>query len=465
MPSEGTAQGFDVSGQELGAQYVGDLIRPYRGRIIEDANFEGATFNGAVDFAEVAFGRARFSAATFNGHVNFEGAQFHEEARFDSVTFEHTASFRAARFHADAIFEYTDSSKSAGLAGRREVVVFRRWADFSHARFAGDARFGGVQFEDRAMLGGASFEANLSLEGATFSGARTLGPINVGGWLNLDRATFEAPVRMLLTAGELTCEGTQFLGRTAVEVSARSISLEDAEFAQPSTIAGRSNEAEKVRLTSLRRANLANVTLANFDLEQCSMLGTHNLDRVRIEESDFPGATGRWATRRQMVSDEHDLRKGEPRVGLSAERVAEAYRSLRKGREDNKDEPGAADFYYGEMEMRRRASTGFERAILTLYWLISGYGLRASRAVAALAVTVVVFAAGFSALSGFDPPQGFWKSLLFSAESTSSLFRAPSPPNGAELNDEGHVMQMALRLLGPLFIGLALLALRARVKR
>ena len=31
------------------------------------------------------------------------------------------------------------------------------------------------------------------------------------------------------------------------------------------------------------------------------------------------------------------------------------YRALRKGREDVKDEPGAADFYYGEMEMRRLA--------------------------------------------------------------------------------------------------------------
>ena len=34
-------------------------------------------------------------------------------------------------------------------------------------------------------------------------------------------------------------------------------------------------------------------------------------------------------------------------------RLAAVYRELRKGREDAKDEPGAADFYYGEMEMRR----------------------------------------------------------------------------------------------------------------
>jgi hypothetical protein len=69
---------------------------------------------------------------------------------------------------------------------------------------------------------------------------------------------------------------------------------------------------------------------------------------------------------------------------------------LRKGRQDAKDEPGAADFYYGEMEMRRHArgsasnrrrasSRGrVERGILTAYWLVSGYGLRAWRALAGL---------------------------------------------------------------------------------
>ena len=40
---------------------------------------------------------------------------------------------------------------------------------------------------------------------------------------------------------------------------------------------------------------------------------------------------------------------------LEPGQIAGLYRELRKGREDAKDEPGAADFYYGEMEMRRRA--------------------------------------------------------------------------------------------------------------
>ena len=75
---------------------------------------------------------------------------------------------------------------------------------------------------------------------------------------------------------------------------------------------------------------------------------------------------------------------------LNSGQIAGLYRALRKGREDAKDEPGAADFYYGEMEMRRHVgrtsdrpadnhasvlSRGrVERSILTAYWLVSGYG-------------------------------------------------------------------------------------------
>jgi hypothetical protein len=60
---------------------------------------------------------------------------------------------------------------------------------------------------------------------------------------------------------------------------------------------------------------------------------------------------------------------------LWAGQIAELYRAFRKGGEDAKDEPDAADFYYGEMEMRRHADGRGEvyrgqvgRAILTLYF-------------------------------------------------------------------------------------------------
>jgi hypothetical protein len=81
----------------------------------------------------------------------------------------------------------------------------------------------------------------------------------------------------------------------------------------------------------------------------------------------------------------------------------------------------------------------------------------------ALAITVVVFALLFD-WWGFRPDRGFGRTLLFSIESTSSLFRVPQT-EGFALAAGGEVLQVVLRLLGPLFFGLALLSLRGRVKR
>jgi hypothetical protein len=153
--------------------------------------------------------------------------------------------------------------------------------------------------------------------------------------------------------------------------------------------------------------------------------------------------------------------------------IAAIYRDLRKGREDRGDAPGAGDFYYGEMEMRRHAGPPQkgrapgrltrdrgERAELWLYWLVSGYGLRASRALICLAATILIGATLLD-LFGFRPDRSFGRALLFSLESTISLLRAPQ----AKLTTGGEVIQIALRLLGPLFFGLALLAVRGRVRR
>lgn len=126
-----------------------------------------------------------------------------------------------------------------------------------------------------------------------------------------------------------------------------------------------------------------------------------------------------------------------------------------------RDEPGAGDFYYGEMEMRCQIMGAPGRPLMRLYWMSSGYGLRASKALIALAVTIALGAL-LVHMFGFDPgPRPDEGPLIFSLESCISLFRAPE----ANLTTAGHLIQIALRLAGPLFFGLALLALRGRVKR
>ncbi|MGY1583783.1 hypothetical protein [Streptomyces sp. MN13] len=72
-------------------------------------------------------------------------------------------------------------------------------------------------------------------------------------------------------------------------------------------------------------------------------------------------------TKRRVLAEEHHWRASQPgavrgwnTAVLGAGRagplqLAPVYRALRKAFEDGKHEPGAADFYYGEMEMRRHA--------------------------------------------------------------------------------------------------------------
>jgi hypothetical protein len=247
-------------------------------------------------------------------------------------------------------------------------------------------------------------------------------------------------------------------------------------------------EGARPQVLALEDVDVAMVTLDGLDMSRCRFAGTPNLDKARIDGT-FPRspATLRWS-KRLVIAEERAWRvkrghnawrrpeSGPPgdaepfythgNVPPDASQLAEIYRALRKGREDAKDEPGAADFYYGEMEMRRhsrgrtqtRSGDFGERTVLWLYWLVSGYGLRASRALAALALTILVFAL---ALWGFGLKNSDFSSALLQSIQ-GAAFRGGDKD---VLTEAGQYIQIPLRLLGPLFFGLALLSLRGRVKR
>jgi hypothetical protein len=224
----------------------------------------------------------------------------------------------------------------------------------------------------------------------------------------------------------------------------------------------------------------------------CRFAGAHSLDLLRLEADTVfalsPARLG-WE-RRQVIADERAWRAGrrsrwavprwprwlsDPPADTDPTIIAGLYRALRKGREDAKDEPGAADFYYGETEMRRRARSHgsdtttrtvprgqAERGVLTAYWLVSGYGLRAWRALAWLAALTLACAAGFQFVGFTSPPQPatYWTSLLFTFRATISL-----TDDQVILSPWGQLLQAVLRITGPVLLGLALLALRSRVRR
>jgi hypothetical protein len=181
---------------------------------------------------------------------------------------------------------------------------------------------------------------------------------------------------------------------------------------------------------------------------------------------------------------------------LDPARLASVYRALRKAQEDSKNQPGAADLYYGEMEMRRLApGTPLpEQFILWLYWLISGYSLRGLRTLLALLVLLAV-ATGLITWVGFPRPSPVttFSATIVGTPPRQSVQVKPQPAatvtNGdtvgkrlqtaavvalegavfrapeQQLSYRGRIIQDLVRIIGPVLIGLMLLSIRNRVKR
>jgi hypothetical protein len=436
------------------------------------------------DFSGAVFeGEARFERTTFWGTTSFRDARFEQRASFERTTFRDTTSFRDARFEGraffdDASFQASVSFRDAIFASRTTFrrTVFTRRASFRRAAFAGRASFRMATFKAVAAFPDTRFERQPRFDAVTCEQT-----------LELIRASFAEGFRIIDLQGgpEVVMEGVS-LGAS-------------------SALSGARRSPDRPRLVSLRMTDVEGLLLADIDLRACRFINAHNLDRLRLESGcQFAHPPGRLLSRQTVIAEEQRWRAQEqrcddrrwrtavrwprdpaewypeesrptqpinggshPEVGVALADIATIYRDLRRGRETSKDAPGAGDFYYGEMEMRRldEKTPIVERGVLASYWLISGYGLRASRALAALALTVVLFGVLLHLL-GYPPGTPSSKSdiaaaLTFSAQSTTSLFR----PSIVDLTLAGKWLEIGLRFLGPLFFGLALLSVRARIKR
>jgi Pentapeptide repeats (9 copies) len=506
-------------------------------------DFADATFQANAWFSSVVFkGAAEFAGASFQADAAFDGAEFRFDGSFPAVTFGRDARFVGATFQVDAWF----MGATFGGGGSFDAAGFQRDASFEAAEFQRGTSFLGATFEGTAEFGLAVFQGNAWFDAVTFQKARQLGPMLVHKCLLLDQAVFHERAQIEVAAAAVCCQRTRFLAGVQLRVRWAQVVLDDADLAAPSLLTGvppfpnlhegrwaralkrllraTGVRAGRPRLLSVRRADVAGLTAARVDLRACRFAGAHHLDQFRVEGTDFaPTPRGwRWTTR-QTIAEEHHWRaqhrhpQGRSRQGTAAEKlpalaargargrsgwhraaqqapawlkaeapaplqIAALYRALRKGREDSKDEPGAADFYYGEMEMRRAAkraqirrerrreyrgtavTAATEYTILWLYWLVCGYGLRAWRALAALAVVVGIAGVGLSRVGFHHPHPSQLVSWLYALQATISLEGKARQLTG-QLTLPGELLRVALRFTGPVLLGLAALSVRSRVKR
>ncbi|MCW7947319.1 hypothetical protein AAW14_36555 [Streptomyces hygroscopicus] len=541
---------FNSSADFRDTEFAGEARAPsFHGA----ASFDGVTFNDNASFVNVKFtGGTSFANTMFNGKADFDCAEFYRDpqllngpsAVFLGATFNGVASFMNVWFSdatsfADTTFNCGASFWNATFTQDPDLPP--EWMSSVHAWFNGAVFTGGAWFQETKFTGGVSFS------GARFKVAQLCGPMACQGKIDLSEAVFEAPVTLQLAAREVSCVRTRWESTAALRLHYATLNLSDAVLSGPLSVTappapsnpgdpGRPDCYESmptplvpdVRVGSVRGVDAAHLVLADTDLTSCLFSGAFHLDQLRLEgrcrfarpPTGFHRRSKiwpyRWSPRRTLAEEHHWRAQRAQQSGVSnpdppggwytpsqqdspgcapgPESLAATYRQLRKAFEDSKNEPGAADFYYGEMEMRRHDRTGTptsERGLLWAYWLVSGYGLRVLRAllwlVGAMAVTALALMAwGLPARAPLPSATGTLAghTLTLSTNSpdvtingqlmtlpradrairvvmNSVIFRTA----GQNLTPVGAYIEMASRIFEPILLLLVLLAVRNRVKR
>lgn len=546
---------FDGRSHFIGAQFsqqVGFRDAVFNG----DTHFSSVTFARDAQFGQVVFEKsAWFGKCQFEGLAAFVAAQFKGGVRGERCIFSGPAQFDNSKFGANAEFEGAKFKVAARFGGARfsgqaqfKKASFEGSVSFRFASFVGAATFSGTLFAGTAGFDSATFDSGAKFDQASFSLATHLGPMVCLGTLHWSGAEFSKPITIEMAAPRVRFRRTRFDSAATIKVRYAAVDLTDATMSSPVTVIAhptpfvttgasgleRVSEArlidqnvnEVASVISVRGVDVSHLVLTDVYLTDCEFSGAVQLDKIHLQgDYRFPAASTKWGrflgipllrpTRRVTLAEEQYWRASRSsstgsgwKTGSTSHNpdpdtftpkprnLAATYRELRKSLEDSKNEPDAADFYYGEMEMRRHDETrpAAERVLLALYWLISGYGLRATRAFTALLIALCLASSAVmllglpSSSQPVRPSTSATEAVLDRKEKTPTLslgveikqrasWRRFEEANRANLNaiffrrsevnltTVGVYIQMVARLIVPTFFVLGVLAIRNRVKR
>lgn len=494
------------------------------------ADFRGAVFDTDPAFEEVEVnGRANYSNATFKSgadflHADLRGGALFYEARFEGTTdFEDITAgasleFEGAQFLGPVVFDECDIDSASfpgvdfaehvsfSMATVKNRLSFERAqfnanpsADFEVSTFLGPTSFERAQFKGNVTFFGSHFKNTVDFSVVRFGADANFRTNELGTEADFRESRFVERVHFS-SARSITGTDARFDRGFRIGANDGAVALQNAQIGGPSLIEPEKLEADAgpPSIADLRKTNVESLAVAGVNLSDCKFENAHRLSDLAIEgASEFSSSPRffQWppalSTRRKVIAEERAwwVRKGKGKWRLSDEgpsqkgigrgrdigeanrsaalNVAASYRALRRGLESRRETELAGDFYYGEMQMRRKGSEGFWlRSLLAAYWALSGYGTRAFRSLAWLVVVVTAFMAMFNQLNvvrgntvGLSLSDAFWLSL----GSAINFFKPP--PDSFNLNPTGEHLTIVLHLLSVLLVALFVLALRARVKR
>ena len=415
----------------------------------QGANFGHATFTHGANFGHAMFAEAAyFGDATFTQEASFSVATFAEEAYFFAATFKGNANLNRATFTQEAEFSCATFTQEAYFGD----ATFEGAVNFVDARFTGVAYFGDATFEGRVSFRSARFAEEAYFAAATFTQEADFNAARFKGKANFRGATFtqEADFSDATFTGKTMFNHARFRGRTFFSSS-------QGDNGSSKSLPGFELDFRQVTIEPLDA-----ISFRDVDLRRWRFLGT-DLRKVEFANVTWPRKGGRF----RVYDEDVKLEEGETRAYAHIERL---YRQLKQNYEDQKDYERASDFHYGEKEMRRANKKGSPRGLrllLTLYWLLSGYGERWVRPLMWAAVVFGVTTFNYwwwdflqSRGSAPGPPE-WWEFCLYSLQ----VMLLMKPSQLTVIGCGGRIIYILQSILGPLILGLFALAVRQRLKR
>jgi uncharacterized protein YjbI with pentapeptide repeats len=415
---------FDANADFTGATFFGG------------ANFGGAKFSGEqTDFLYAMFSgeNTNFSNAIFSGKtVHFSDAKFNsEKTHFKDAEFGVTAAgFSGAEFSGRADFLRV---KFSGEKTYFKSVKFRgEGTYFGAAKFGGkETHFLRAEFSSKeTYFSSAEFSGRADFEDVTFCNAA------------FEEATFKEMVRFdrVIFKKAANMQKATFYGEAH---------FPDATFKEMA----RFDEAtfkERVAFYNLVTSSNTTLDFSKATIEKPERVYFHNSNLhpswfVDVDSRKFNFTNVNWygLAGGPDGSLEDETKALQDRTIESPHLVlAQACRRLSANAEDNREYPLANEFHYWSMDAARKGDWNFFKdltwrdllkreswpgiarhfgLITTLYWALSGYGVRATRAFWVLVGLWLTFAVLYMVL-------GHAELRVFSASSWWFLKAATSQP-------------------------------------
>jgi uncharacterized protein YjbI with pentapeptide repeats len=406
----------------------------------KEHSFVGFVFPGDWDyFKNYKFEiNCNFSKAVFQGNVNFDLTTFEGKTNFNEVTFQKNVTFNLVNFQ-NASFFKTKFKQVTNF----DEAIFKNETNFNEAVFQGQSYFRRTSFKGPTNFLCTTFQnvdfSNTEFQKTNFNDTvfkekTNFNVVNFIGNTSFSLSTFENDVSFM---GTQFRDFVNFLNITFKNVDFRGIIC----YKQSQLL------CDEIGILDLRYSNFffRSVITANLSktLFHCAFI-----DNVNFNGCKWP--------KKYIIHEEQYMNKHD--INLSYSDIETIYRNLKKNMQNSGNYTDAGEFYYREMEMKRKgAKNKKDLFLLQLYKIIAGYGEKPLRTIiSSLAIIFIctVFYWIFQCLEySVENPTIFRQikdSLYFSFVTFTTLGLGDIHP----VNDFGRAFICIEALLGAFFMAL-----------